>query len=123
MISSLEIINVVLPDRNIHLWIAVSLNGIKTHLPNGLSTFPIKGNTVFSNGPSDCRIYYNLAFYNFILAEELFAKALRSFKTCVLVDVKLCEKLFSSLESPTTFDEIFKVASVFIFLLFQILIY
>ena len=120
MISSLEIINVVLPDRNIYLWIAVSLNGIKTLLSNGLSTFPIKGNTVFSNGPSDCLIYYNLVFDNFILAEELFAKALRSFKTCVLVNNKLCGKLFSSLKSPTTFDEIFKATSVFFFFLFQI---
>ena len=59
-ISSLEIINVmVLADLNIFLWIAasvadvdaVNLNGIKMLLPNGLSTFPIKGNPVFSNGP------------------------------------------------------------------------
>ena len=37
------------------LWIAVSLNGIKTFLPNGLSTFPIKDNTGFSNGLPDCQ--------------------------------------------------------------------
>ena len=30
---------------------AVNPNGIKTFLVNGLSTFPIKGNPVFSNGP------------------------------------------------------------------------
>ena len=30
---------------------AVNLNGIKTLLANGLSTFTIKGNTVFSNRP------------------------------------------------------------------------
>ena len=51
-------------------------------------------------------------FDNFILAEELFAKALRSFETCVLVNNNLCGRLFSSLESPTPFDEIFKVSSV-----------
>ena len=43
---------------------------------------------------------------------ELFAKALLRFKTCVLVNNNLWGKLFSSLESPTTFDEIFKVTSV-----------
>ena len=59
LISSLEILNVVLPDPNILLRIAASVanaasinaNGIKKLLANGLSTFPIKGNPVFSNGP------------------------------------------------------------------------
>ena len=41
-----------------------------------------------------------------------FAKALRNFETCVLVNNNLCGKLFSSLESPTIFDERFKVTSV-----------
>ena len=42
---------------------AVNSNGIKMLSANGLSTFPIKGNPVFSNGlkglpkiPSDCLI-------------------------------------------------------------------
>ena len=43
----------------------------------------------------------------FNLAEELFAKALQSFETCVLVNNNLCGKLFSSLESPTTLDKDF----------------
>ena len=43
---------------------------------------------------------------------ELFAKALLRFETCVLVNNNLWGKLFSSLESVTTFDEIFKVTSV-----------
>ena len=47
-----------------------------------------------------------------MLAEELFAKALRSFETCVLVNNNLCGKLFSSLELSTTFDEIFKVTLI-----------
>ena len=58
-----------------------------------LSTFPIKGNPVFSNGPKslprnplDCPILYDWVFDNSILAEELFANALRSFETCVLVN-------------------------------------
>ena len=45
---------------------AVNPNGIKTLLANGLSTFPIKGNPVFSNGskslptnPPNCHILCN----------------------------------------------------------------
>ena len=49
-ISSLEIDNVVLPDLNIILWLAASVddsvavnpNGIKILLTNGLSTLPMK---------------------------------------------------------------------------------
>ena len=58
-ICSLEIIKVVKPDPNIFSWTAASVanaaavtpNCIKTLLVIGLSTFPIKGNSVFSNGP------------------------------------------------------------------------
>ena len=57
-ISSFEIINVVNPDSNTFLRQAASVanaaavnpNGIKTLLANGLSTFPIKDNPIFSNG-------------------------------------------------------------------------
>ena len=55
------------------------------------------------------------SFDSFILADELFAKALRSFESFVLVNKNLCGKLFSLLESPTTFDEIFNVTSVTFF--------
>ena len=68
------------PDTNIYLWIdavavaaAVNPNGIKTLLANGLSTFLIKGNPVFSNdrkslskNARDCSILCNLFFDNFI---------------------------------------------------------
>ena len=84
-------------------------------LANGLSIFFIKENPVFSNGPKslptnppDCPILCNLVFDNFYLADEPFAKALQSFETCVLVIKNLCGKLFSSLESLKTFDEIFE---------------
>ena len=106
------------PDPNIFLWIAASVadaavnpNVIKTLLVNGLITFHIKGNPVFSYGPTslpknppDCPIWCKWVFDHFILADELFAKALRSFGTCVLVNVNWWRKLFSSLESPTTFN-------------------
>ena len=97
---------------------------LKGFLANSLSTFPIKSNPVFSNGPKslpknppDCTILCNSIFDNFILADEPFAKALRNFETCVLVNNNLCGKLFSSLESPRTLDEIFKVTSVLFFIL------
>ena len=47
-----------------------------------------------------------------MLADESFAKALRSLETCVLVNNNLCGKLFSSLESPKTFEESLKVTLV-----------
>ena len=53
-----------------------------------------------------------MIFDDFMLAEKPFAKAYQSFKTCTLVNNNLWWKLFSSLESPTTFDGIFKVNSV-----------
>ena len=82
------------------MWIAASVadvaavnpNGIKTLLANGLSTFFIKENPVFSNGPKCLpKILVIVLFYaidcdNFILADEPFAKALRS--------LDLCGKLF-----------------------------
>ena len=39
-------------------------------------------------------------------------KALKLFITCLLVSNNLYGKLFSSLELPTTVDEIFKVTSI-----------
>ena len=131
-IYSLEIINFVLPDPNIYLWIAasdadavaVNPNGIKTSLANGFNKFYIKGNPAFSNGPKSWHnnppILFYWVFDNFILADELFVKALWSLETFVLVNNNLCTKI------PTTFDESFKVTSVpyfitdFIFLIFGV---
>ena len=66
-ISSSETINVALRDPNIFLQPAsVHLNGIKTLLASGLSTFLIKRKRGFSNGPKSlsknpphCTILYN----------------------------------------------------------------
>ena len=55
-------------------------------------------------------------FYKFTLADEPYVKGLRSFETCVLADNNLSGKFFSSLESLTASDEIFKVTSVFFFI-------
>ena len=93
-ISLFEIINIVLPDSNIFLWIiasvadaAVNPNGIKMLLANGPSAFPIKGNLVFSNGPkklpknhADCPIFCSWVFDNFIFVDEpRLYKALKMF--------------------------------------------
>ena len=59
----MEIIKVVLPDHNIFLCIpasaadaaAVNPKGTKTLLANGLITFFINGNLVFSDGQSNLR--------------------------------------------------------------------
>ena len=50
-----------------------------------------------------------------MLADKPFAKALRSFETCVLVNNNLCGKLFSSLKSPTKLGEVLKSYSGTIF--------
>ena len=73
------------PDPNIFLCIpasaadaaAVYLKGIKNLLANGLTTFFINGNPVFSNGPGnllrnppDCIIFNNWVFDNLISVHE-----------------------------------------------------
>ena len=57
-------------------------------------------------------LFYPVVFLIISLAEELFAKTLRSLQTCALVHNSLCGKLVLSLESPTTFDESLKVTLV-----------
>ena len=129
--SLFENTNAVVLTPNILSWIAASvadaaaanLNGIKTLLANGLSTFFIKGKPVFSNGrrslpksPPDCLILCNWVFDDFTSAEEPFETALRSFETCLLVNNNLCGKLFPSLEQPTTFNKNFKVTSTAFFI-------
>ena len=85
-ISSFDIISVVVfPDSKICLCIPASAahaatvnpRGIKTLLANGLITFFINGNPVFSNGPSnllknppDCTILDNWVFDNLISVDK-----------------------------------------------------
>ena len=92
---------------------------VKTPLANGFKTFFNKSNPVFRSGlkslpknPSDCPTLCKWVFHNFILADEPFAKSLRSSETYVLVNNNLCTKLFSSLESPKTL----KLTSVLFFI-------
>ena len=68
--------------------------------------------------PRNCAILDSWAFANFILADELFANALRSFETCLSLNSSLFKKLISSLQSPLTFDERFKDRSVAFFILY-----
>ena len=51
-----------------------------------------------------------------MLADKAIAKASQSFETCVLPNSNLCGKSISSLESPTIFDERFKVTWVQLFI-------
>ena len=71
--------------------------------------FFIEDKPVFSDGtrglpktPPYCPFLCNWVFDSFILAVELFAKALWSLETCVLLNNNLCEKLVSSFELSIT---------------------
>ena len=99
-------------------WVAASVAAATVN-SNGIKTLLANGNPLFSNGPKslpknppDCPILCIWVFDNFILAEELIAKALQSLKIYVLLNNNLYGKLFSSIESPTILDKNFKVTSV-----------
>ena len=64
----------------------------------------------------DCVILDSWVFDNFTSADKLFLKALQSLEACVSVYNNSCWKLISSIESPTTFDERFKVTSALFFI-------
>ena len=74
---------------------AVNPKGIRTLSANCLITFFLSGNPVFNNGPRrvprnppDCIILDNWVFNNLISIDELLAKALRRFASCLLVNSK-----------------------------------
>ena len=130
-ISSFDIISVVVLEPKIFLYIpasaadaaAVKPIGIKTLLANGLITVFRNSNPVFSNGPRslatnphDCTILNNSVFYNLISVAELFAKDLRRFATCLLLNNNSCGKLVSSSELPIIFDDNLKTTSVSFFI-------
>ena len=101
---------------------AVHTNGIKTLLANYLITFFINGNPVFSNGPRslprnppNCIILDNWVFDNLISVDDLLAKALLRFETCLLVNNNLWGKLVSWFELPIIFDDNLKTTSVSFF--------
>ena len=106
--SLFDIISVVWPpDPNIFLCIpasaaavAVSPKGINTLLANGVITFFIKGDPVFTKGPSNLPknhphyiIFVSWIFENLISADELLAKALQILETCLSVNNNSCGKL------------------------------
>ena len=121
---------VCLPDSTILLCIPVSAadaaavitNGTKTLLANGLINFLFNGNPFFNNrpkslpkNPPDWIILDNRAFDSLISADELFAKTLRRFAVCLLVNNNSCGKLVSSLKLAMVFDNNLKTNSVFFF--------
>ena len=90
-------------------------------LANGLITFFINGNPVFSNGPRsllrnppDCIILDIWVFDNSISVDDLPPIALRRFATCLLVNNYLWGRLVSS--SPIIFDDNLKTTSVSFFI-------
>ena len=98
---------------------AVNPNRIKTLLANGLITFFVKDNPVFSNGlrslprnSPDCIILDKWVFHSLIPVDELFAKALRRFATCLLGNNNSCGKLVLSSELIMTFDENLEISYV-----------
>ena len=98
----------------------VNPRGIKRPLASGLITFFINGNPVFSNGlrslprnPPDYIILGNWVFDNLISVDKYFAKALRRFATCLLVNNNLRGKFVSF--SPIIFDDNLKTTSVSFF--------
>ena len=130
-ISSYDIVSAVVPDPKIFLCIpasatdaaAVNPNGIETLLVNRLIAFLINGRPVFNIGPRslprnppDYIILDNWVFDNLISVDELFAKTLQRFATCLLVNNNLWAKLVSSSELPTTFDDNLKTTSVLFFI-------
>ena len=56
--------------------------------------------------------FIQLSFWKSYPPDCPFAKALRIFESCVLVNNSLCRKVVSWLELPLKFDERFKVISV-----------
>ena len=130
-ISSFDINSVVVPESEIFLYIpasaadaaAVNPNVTRTLLTNSLITFFINTNPVFDNvprslprNPSDYIILDNWVFDNLISADELFAKALRRFATCLLVNTNSCRKLVSSSELAVILDDNLKTTSVSFFI-------
>ena len=126
-VSLFKVIKLFIPDLKKLFWIAASVadaanvspNGIKALYFEALNTFSIKSKAVYINisgslpkNLSDCLILCNWVLDNFILANELFGKAFRSFDTFVLENNNLCGKLVWSLESSITFDEKSKVTWV-----------
>ena len=57
-------------------------------------------------------LYLKILLTVLFLADELFAKVLRSLGTCVLVNNALYGELVSTFQLPITFDERFKVTLV-----------
>ena len=130
IISDLVLLLLLLwPDPKIFLCIpastadavAVNPKGIKKLLANVLITFFINGNPVFSNGPSnqrrnppDCIILDNWVFDKLISVDKWFAKTLRRFATCILVNNNLWGNLVSL--SPIIFDDNVKTTLVSFFI-------
>ena len=97
IISSFEIIKVVIPEPSIFFLILPSIADMAADIPNGANTFLANGTATFINGPAnfpnrfpknppDYIIFDNRVFDNLISIDVFLAKALRIFATCLLVN-------------------------------------
>ena len=127
-VSLFDIISVIVPDPdapnpNIFLWIhasaaetvVVNPNVINTSLANGWSTFFVNDKPTFSprSLPRNFPDYISLdrsVFEHFILADDLFPKALQRLTICLSVNNNSPGKLVSL--SPNIFDDNPRVTSV-----------
>ena len=98
-------------DKN-HLRWSVILIWLKIDFQKYLRPRKSKKNAFPKTEHPGFAIWDNWVFDNLILADETVAKALRSPKTCLLVSNNIDGNLGSSLNSPTPFDERFKVTSI-----------
>ena len=81
--------------------------------------FFIKGKAVFNIRPKsqprdlpDCIILDNWVFESITAVDDLLAKALQRFATCLLPNNNSCAKLIFSSELPIVFDDNLKTTSV-----------
>ena len=106
-ISSFEIIEVVVPEPYIFLWIHVKIAEAAAVIPNGTKTCFAKGIATFINGPANLRnndpknpldwtILEMWALQNFKSVDILLLNALLSFVFCLVVSNNSCGRSFPS---------------------------
>ena len=86
-----------------------------TYFINDNPTF-INRNIILLRNPPDCTILNNWVLDNFTSADELLAKVLQSFETCLPIGGKFYGNMVLSLKSTIIFDDRSKVTQVAFFI-------
>ena len=99
-ISALILVVLLLLNQDL-LWIPASVTGVATVNPNGIKTLLVNGVSIFFinskstlindwrnliRNPLDCIMLDSRVFDNFMLVDELFAKALHRLEICLSVN-------------------------------------